>query len=86
MPRHDGYMVHLSPDGKVEADTLRCTHCGGHFVMGKESVKWCGSCSGAVCPKPVCSGPCERAAKHFMREIDRAESRGRFLRDLGVEK
>lgn len=79
-----GNLVITSPDGTVENDTARCVHCGGHFNVGKASVKWCGSCHDTVCEKAACSAPCERGALHFMREIEKQEARGRLLRAMGI--
>jgi hypothetical protein len=44
-------------DGQEVAQTLRCCHCGGHFlnvkIPGRERG-WCGYCHAAVCPNPAC--------------------------------
>ena len=49
-------MGFLLVDGKEAACTLRCVHCGGHWMPVKGSgIKrgWCTRCSGHVCG-PTC--------------------------------
>lgn len=44
-------------DGKEVAHTLRCCHCGGHFVSVRGSGKkrgWCTVCRSITCGKAGC--------------------------------
>ena len=54
--RPAGYAVAVGPDGKQEADTLQCGHCGGHFLVRPGSGKLRGHCY--VCHKITCGPTC----------------------------
>lgn len=54
----DGWTKTTGPFGEiVDADTLQCCHCGGHFevVVGSGVERgFCKRCCGYVCGKPEC--------------------------------
>jgi hypothetical protein len=58
MNRADGYIRIDDPDAKViEADTLQCVHCGGHFAVVRGSGRtrgWCMKCNGPHCGAAGC--------------------------------
>lgn len=79
-----GYIVVTEPGrDTVEADTLQCCHCGGHFLVRPGSGTkrgWCGHCGAATCGKPQCHTciPLER----WLRKV---EDNDRKLRsNLGI--
>ncbi len=74
-PYADAVPVHtphgaILVDGVQVADTVRCVHCGGHFVMqaGSRRVRgWCPSCHGLVC------GPSCAVCVPFEQKLDLAD-------------
>jgi len=49
--------VFLDEDGRELADTLQCCHCGGHFLVIKDSGKvrgFCMECDAVTCGSPRC--------------------------------
>jgi hypothetical protein len=64
-------------DGKEVADTMRCCHCGIHFVVQRGSGVKRGFCMG--CNHVTCGGP--RCWDHvpFEKKLDLHEkTRGRY--------
>lgn len=62
--RHDDGYVCISDPGSdtpiLEAKTLQCCHCGGHWIPrpGSGTVRgFCTQCNGPVCG-PDCAGKC----------------------------
>ena len=53
-----GYITISGPDGVIEADTLQCVHCGGHWRVEPGSGKIRGFCTN--CNGPVCGPGCEK--------------------------
>jgi hypothetical protein len=50
----DGYII---IDGQERAQTLKCRHCGGHWIVLKGSGirrGWCIKCNGPLCGKEKC--------------------------------
>lgn len=73
-------------DRKGEADYVQCRHCQFTWQVRPGSGArrgWCYSCGGPVCGKPTCMQHCG-GMRHFMREIERQEARGRWLRKIGI--
>lgn len=54
--RPKGHITISGPDGVIEADTLQCVHCGGHWRVEPGSGKLRGFC--ANCNGPVCGPSC----------------------------
>lgn len=46
----------------------------------EEAGAYCSSCGGPTCLRAACLVSCEHGSQHFMRKIERAESRGRMMR------
>lgn len=61
MPRAAGHIVIVGPEGPtVERETLRCVHCGAHWIYQPGSGRqrgWCGRCNGVTCGAEACD-PC----------------------------
>src|SRR5687767_7550446 len=77
-------MLFSSPDGRKEADTVACVHCNRHSqVKPKQDPAtlggFCQNCCGYVC------GPCHHlgTCSPFMKQVEAAESRARFLKGVG---
>lgn len=55
-----GFIQITSPDAPtVERETLRCVHCGMHWVYEPGSGRqrgWCTRCDGVTCGAERCSG------------------------------
>lgn len=53
-----GFVTIVEPGrATIEADTLQCCHCGGHFrVLRGSGTKrgWCGHCGGPTCGRLEC--------------------------------
>lgn len=63
-----GNITISGPMGEIEADTRRCPHCGGHFVVGSGSLAegrkalgsvarphiYCQKCDRLTCGRPGC--------------------------------
>lgn len=85
MLRPGGYLVGVTRDGRQgEADTFTCRHCQRVTVVrGGERAEdiggLCKVCMGLVCRQ--CAG---RACVPFEKSLERAEARGRLLRDIGI--
>lgn len=66
-------------DGQEVADTARCCHCGGHFVMVRGSGRrrgWCLACNAMTCGRRGC-GECLPVGKRLelTEKRERAMSR-----------
>lgn len=58
-----GYAVITESDGSiVEADTLQCVHCGGHWQIQPGSGRIRGFCF--KCNGPVCGPKCKECIPH----------------------
>ena len=71
-------------DAALEADMLMCKHCQmTWYVKPGSGIKrgWCYSCQGPTCGKPRCEQHCG-GRLHFMRDIERMEAKGRWLRSI----
>ena|SRR5579863_8235138 len=71
LPRHEdgGIMV----NGVQSGSTIRCCHCGGHFMVVRGSGKVRGFCR--RCMKPTCGDPhCDPCAP-FLARLDEAEGK-----------
>lgn len=67
-------------DGKEVASTLRCPHCGGHFISRRGSgIKrgFCTRCKEITCGSPGCRS-CKPLEK-MLEEIERAATRASRL-------
>jgi hypothetical protein len=86
MSRADGYFVSSAEAGRpFEADSLQCPHCGGHFMVKSRATpaelgQFCTACMKQCCTKPACNDGC----RHFMKQIEAQEARGRLLATLGL--
>jgi len=51
--RPHGWLFGFGPDGQTaEYETVKCVHCGGHFVLQPGSGRlrgWCVNCNGMIC-------------------------------------
>ena len=68
-----GHITVSGPEGLVEADTLQCVHCGGHWVVSPGSGKvrgYCGKCNGPVC------GPGGSGCVPFEKRLEIVEGGG----------
>lgn len=89
-PRKAGYATIDSPTGRIEIDTITCSHCGNVRPVrtnGPLPVDPGGHCR--ICDHAIC-GQCADIAGvqgciPFKRRIEEYERRSAFLRSVGVE-
>lgn len=63
---------HIFVDGSQVADTVKCVHCGHHFIpiKGSGTIRgWCNHCGGALCGSKECF-----ECKDFRKKLDEYEA------------
>jgi hypothetical protein len=64
-----GFMQIVRDDGTtLEADTMRCVHCGKHWQVVPGSGRkrgWCIKCNGPLCGKELCMKSCYPVEKRL---------------------
>jgi hypothetical protein len=59
--RPAGHIIIVGDFRTIEADTLQCVHCGGHWVVRPGSGRrrgYCMRCSGVTCGAEPCETKC----------------------------
>lgn len=71
-----GVLIISGPEGEENRDTIRCQHCGAHWVPERGSGRvrgYCMRCQGVTCG----AEPCERGCVPYEQMIERIEAAGR---------
>ncbi len=77
---HKGYFIGTDESGKVidEGESLKCVHCGLHFVVRPGSGRergFCLNCMGPLCGAKECMDNCVPWERR-MEEMERAARQG----------
>lgn len=69
-----GVILISTPDGKVrDMDTVRCAHCGTHWVPEPGSGRergWCFRCAALTCGREPCETTCQ-TVEQWCERIER---------------
>lgn len=66
--RPHGHIIIVGDGPVIEADTLQCVHCGGHFIVRPGSGRqrgFCMRCNGVTCGHESCN-----ACNPFQKLVD----------------
>ena len=79
MPRESGYLLVMDPGSDkpiLEAATLQCVHCGGHWVPRPGSRRVRGFCTN--CHGPICGPGCQQCvpAEQLLENLERGQDPG----------